>query len=182
MNRKLTIVSILIGVCLAVGVYTLNFARAKQNPAAYQSKQTVPYTQQVTSCSKDILVVKAEVVDSGTPNPTIEVQVKNLSNLGIVAISLEATNGSESYTTTLRGSFKIDEPQVVIKPHERGNLSMSSPFGYVPLQIGGVFYEDGTEDGCASSLKTLHEIKESEKQKKEPYRETIPHSPHPDSR
>ena len=170
MNRKIVISSLMLGACLAVGVYTLNVARAKyRRPIPITPQRlALPYGQEVTSCVEDIRVVKAEVINAQTPSETIEVQIENVSQLGILAVSLEATNGSESYTTTLRGSFKEDKPIVVIKSHGTGKLSMSLPFGDVPLRIGGVFYEDGTEQGCDSSLKTLHEIKENEKSKKEP--------------
>jgi hypothetical protein len=178
MNRKLTFISILVGVCLAVGVYTLNFARGKK-PSIPQTKQIANYPSEVTSCAKQIKVIKAEIIDGGTSDEVINVQVENLSDLGIIAVSLEATRGRSSYITTLRSSFKEDKPQVVIKPHDIGNLTMTSPFGVVPLQIGGVMYDDGTEDGCVSSLKTLHEVKDSEK-KKEPLNET--NTPSPNSR
>ena len=180
MTRKRIIAPILLGVCLAIGMYTLNFARAKrQSPIPPQTTQPVPFTQQITSCAKGVRVVKAEVIDVGTPNETIEVQIENVSNLGIIAVSLEATKGSESYTTTLRTSFKEDKPMVVIKPHQTGKLNMSRLFGDVPLQIGGVFYEDGTEEGCASSLKTLHEVRDTEKSKKESSSEANPHKSSP---
>ena len=180
MNRKTLILPVLVGVCLAVGVYTLKSTRARQNTATDQSKQPVLYTQGVTSCAKDIRVIKAEVIDVGTPSSRIEVQVENLSDRGIIAISLEATNGISSYTTTKRSSFKKGMPVVVIKPHETETLTMTSPFGDVPLQIGGVLYQDGTEEGCTSSLKTLHEVKESE-EKKEPLNEKNPNIPGPSS-
>ena len=180
MTRKRIIAPILLGVCLAIGMYTLNFARAKrQSPIPPQTTLPVPFTQQITSCAKGVRVVKAEVVNAGTPNATVEVQIENVSDLGIIAISVEATNGIETYTVAHHPSFKEDKPTVVIKPHEIDNLNMSLHLGDVPLQIGGVFYEDGTEEGCASSLKTLHEVKEAEKSKKESSHETNPHSPDP---
>jgi len=127
-------------------------------------------------------VVKAEVVNAGTSNATVEVQIENVSDLGITAVSLEATNDRASYTVTLRSSFKEDRPIIVVKPHQTDTLIMGLVFGDVPLQIGGVFYEDGTEEGCTSSLKTLHEVRDTEKSKKESSNEANPHNPLPSSR
>ena len=174
MARKRLLIYSLLGICLGIGMYTLNLGRTR-NSNISQTKQIAVYPSQVTSCTKQIKVIKAEIIDAGTTNEVINVQVENLSNLGVIAISLEATNGRESYTTTLRSSFRKDVPTVVIKPHDIGTLDMSSPFGNVPLQIGGVLYDDGSEDGCDTSLKTLHEVKDSEKNK-EPLNETS--SPH----
>jgi hypothetical protein len=180
MTRKKIIAPILLGVCLAIGMYTLIIARAKrQSPKPPLTTQTVPFTPEITSCAKGVRVVKAEVTDAGTPDATVKVQIENVSDLGITAVSLEATNGRASYTVTLRSSFKEDKPIIVIKPHQTDNLIMGLVFGDVPLQIGGVFYEDGTEEGCTSSLKTLHELIEAAKSKKESSNETNPHSPRP---
>ena len=179
MIGKKYIASALLGICLGVGLYTLNLARGKKSPTP-PIEQIANYPLPVTSCVRQIKVTKAEITDAGKPTEAINVQVENLSDLGIIAISLEATNGSESYTTTLRSSFKKDIPSVVIKPHDIGTLNMTSPFGNVPLQIGGVLYDDGSEDGCISSLKTLHEVKDSEK-KKEPPNEASPNGPLPGS-
>ena len=76
-------------------------------------------------------------------------------------------NGTASYTTTLRSSFKEDKPEVVLKPYDIGNLSMSMPFGNVPLKIGGVMYDDGSEDGCVSSLKTKSQRVQKKKEPNE---------------
>jgi len=117
--------------------------------------------------------VKVVRVDN---DASVYVEVANISTLGIVAVSLETTKDGASYTTTLRGSFKGDKPEIVIKPNQTAIMNMSLVFGDVPLRIGGVFYEDGSEDGCATSLKTLHDVKESEV-KKESSNET--NHPHP---
>src|SRR5882724_3135208 len=181
MTPKRVVAPILLGAFLAVGVYALNFGRARyQRPGSPQTTQTVPFTQPITSCSKGVRVVKAEVTDAGTPDATVKVQIENLSDLGITAVSLEATNGRASYTVTLRSSFKEDRPIIVIKPHQTDTLIMGLVFGDVPLQIGGVFYENGTEEGCASSLKTLHELMEAAKFRTLNYRtgsgsERMPH-------
>jgi len=163
MTKKGIVSTILAGMCLAVIVYTISIARVRYRASATSQQQILPYGNEVTSCAKGIRVVKAEVVNAGTRSATVEVQIENLSELGIVAVALDAHKNGESYTVTLRSSFKGAKPEVVIKPHETDSLSMQLVFGDVPLQIGSVFYEDGTEEGCVSSLKTLHEVKESEK-------------------
>jgi len=168
MTPKRVVAPILLGAFLAVGVYALNFGRARyQRPGSPQSTQTVPFTQPITSCAKGVRVVKAEVTHAGTPDARVDVQIENLSDLGITAVSLEATGDRASYTVTHQSSFKEDRPIIVIKPHETDNLIMGLVFGEVPLQIGAVFYGDGTEEGCASSLKALHEVIETAKSKKE---------------
>ena len=165
MTRKRIVASLLLGACLAVGVYTLNFARASsQTPVSSQTKQTVPFTQEITSCVKGVRVVKADVRYPETPDAAVEVEIENVSNLGIVAVSMESIKCPESYTTTLRSSFTSKEPIVVIAPHKTATLttSRSSVFPDVPLRLGSVIYADGTEEGCEDSLKTLHQVKEHE--------------------
>ena len=90
MTRKQDSVPILVGVFLAVGVYTLKLARGRSSSIP-QTEQPVPYPLPVTSCVKQVKVIKAELVNAGKSDESIIVQVENLSALGIVAISLEAT-------------------------------------------------------------------------------------------
>jgi len=165
MTKGKIIATILIGICLGIGLYTINVARAKYRRSTNPQQLTLPYGMEVTSCAKGIRVLKAEVVKAGTPSATVEVQIENLSDFGIVAVAMDASKNGESYTVTLRSSFKETKPTVVIKPHETGSLNMQLFFGDVPLRIGSVFYENGTEEGCASSLKTLREVRESENSK-----------------
>ena len=91
------------------------------------------------------------------------------SEIGIVAIGMESTNGEEASGLSLRSSFESDrEPTVVIKPHEVGVLEMSlaNVFPDAALEIGSVMYADGTVKGSERQLKILHDVKNHEKNAK----------------
>lgn len=152
------ILAILVGVCLGVGLFVITVAQAW--PLKNSSRQQGAITPEVVSCVKTIRVVKRTINDAGTPHASVVVKVENMSDLGIIAVSLESKHGKDTYTV-LASTFEADEPTALIKPHETFSLTMalSSTVPNVPLQIGSVIYLDGTEDGCESSLKTMRNSK-----------------------
>lgn len=168
-KRKRVLSSLLIGVAVGVVLFGINSLASRSvvvpdpYPQNRQSLQTVP---QVESCVPKVKVRKTEIVDAGTAEPSLVLELENDSNIGILAISVESVKGKESYETTLRSSFAADQtPIVVIKPHEVGTIraAMSNLFAGVPLRISGVIYADGTEAGCDRGLKTLHQVKDDDR-------------------
>jgi hypothetical protein len=163
-------VPLLIGVILGIIGFSINsVARryAKTDPSP--QRQVATYVPEILSCSKNIRVTNTEIANAGTPDASLMVQVENTTNVGIIAIQIESVNDREAFETTLRTSFDNDQPPtVVIKPHEVGTLiaSLNNILAGVPLRIGGVMYEDGTEEGCERGLGTLHQVRDHDKSKK----------------
>ncbi|HSS19010.1 MAG TPA: hypothetical protein VLL54_02955 [Pyrinomonadaceae bacterium] len=98
------------------------------------------------------------------------VHLENLTDLGVIAVSIESEKDDESYATIPQVPFKTANQIALIKPHEILPISigLGSIFDGEPLRLGSVMYSDGTEEGCSSSLKTLNEVKDRENTKKEP--------------
>ena len=165
---KRYLVAILVGVCIGTGLYVITIAKAwpqKQNSP--RQKVVVKSAPEIVSCVKSIRVLKRTIKDVGTPHASAAVEVENMSDLGIIAISLESKKGKDTYTVRTN-TFGADEPTVVIKPHETYTLKMelSNIFPNEPLQIGSVMYVDGTEEGCEVSLKAMRESKTQHEQQK----------------
>jgi len=166
-SSKQYVLFILFGILIAAGLYSFNSVRAKirKQEAKQQAPASVP---KVLSCVKGIQIVRSEIENAGRPDASLAVEVKNITETGIVAIAMESTNGKEAYTVTLRSSFQ-GNPRAVIESRETGTLRMEvgNIFPNALLRIGGVIYSDGTEEGCGSSLQTLHELKKEDEKKKE---------------
>jgi len=169
MIGKKYITPVLLGICLAIGIYTLNYARTRHLSTS-QTKQELPFTREITSCAKGVRVVKADIVNPGTHDAMIELQTENLTDLDIIAISMESVRGDEAFATLERSLSSAKEQTVIIKAHQVATLSTSQGgFIDVPLRIGLVVYADGTEEGCESSLETLHQLREHDQEKEIPH-------------
>jgi len=170
-KRRQRVLLTLVGVVIGVGVFSINsIGKRYTKPDPYpQKRETVTYVPEIVSCAPKVKVLKAEIADGASADPTIVVEVENASEVGIIAISIESVKGREAFENTLRTSFEGDQiPIVVIKPHETGklNMAMNSVFVGVPLRIGGVMYADGTEEGCDRGLKTLHRVRDHDRAKR----------------
>lgn len=168
-TRTLNVLFILLGVTLALAVWGVGWSRAKRaGQDAVPKKEITISVPEIVSCVNNIRVVKAEIKNPGTPDATAVVEVENTADIGIIAIAMEAAKGRETYGVTHGISFAINkEPMVVIAPHHTDTLTMAIRFPNTPIQIGGIMYADGTEEGCDSALQTLHELKDSELKRRE---------------
>lgn len=181
MNRKKIVAPILIGACLAVALFAIKTVRGKYHQEPQEPQGTKLVAPEITSCVKGVRVIKVDVTDYGM----VLLQVENLTDLGVIAVSFESEKDGETHTTIPHTPFKQTEQKeqiILIKPRDTTSVSIGqgSIFTGVPLNLGSVVYSDGTEEGCSSSLETLHEVKERPNQ--EPPNEKDPPKPHPDSR
>jgi hypothetical protein len=173
-TRKQNLFFVVLGVLIALAAFVINSGRAKE-PARkpLQKRGNSSSLPNVVCHFANITVLDVSIKNEGAPEATVVVRVENNSEIGIVAIGMESTNGEESSGVTLRSSLEDDrQPIVVIKPHEVGTLEMAlaDVFPDAPLEIGFVNYADGTEKGNERSLKIFRELKTHEKnaKKKEP--------------
>jgi hypothetical protein len=149
-NLKRYFLAVFLGFCIGGIVYVFSFTKR----TTQETKISPP---EVMSCVKNVKTIHRKV-DSATAKLLVEVE--NTSDLGIVAISLEAKKGKDSYIVR-ESTFEAAEPTIIIKPHERHTLEIelaNSP-PQAQFQIGSVVYVDGTEDGCEASVQATREAK-----------------------
>ncbi|HJR07720.1 MAG TPA: hypothetical protein VJ842_10700 [Pyrinomonadaceae bacterium] len=167
-THKQYVLAVTLGVSIGLALYAISYAQIQHaNQDSPQKKEVVTSVPEVVSCVKNIKVLNKGFKDAGSPSATITVEVENTSEVDIIAISMESIKGKESYGV-LTSSFESDEQLAVIKPHSTATLTMevSNAFPHVPLQIGSVMYADGTQEGCASSLKNMRDSKAMHEAKK----------------
>lgn len=162
-TQKLFIILIGISVGVVVfGITSIARRRSRQEDSP-QKREIVTTLPEIVSCVKKITVVKAELAHSGTPDAAVVLELENNAEVGITAIALATTQERETYEITHSASFNDDGvPKIVIAPHSTSTITMAVLFPHASIQIGGVLYSDGTEEGCKSSLKTLHQMMKDE--------------------
>lgn len=161
------VLAVLVGVVLGTAVFTLVYARTKRvKQAPPPQKELVTSAPEVVSCVKNIKVISTTIKNPG-PVATVAVEVENTSDLAVIAIEVETTKGKETYGV-VESTFEADEPTAVIEPRATHILTVAAANLYprVPLQIGSVMYADGTEDGCAASIKRMRDSKATHEARK----------------
>lgn len=168
-NRKLNLLAVIFGVCVAATIYAalVHGGKAKQEPQKPPQITTLP---KIKSCLS-ALPVQSSFFRKRDPNSDsmeLVLQLMNNSDTSIVAVSIEWTSKKEHIKGSLViNSFGADTPKILAMPHSLYEVAI--PVGnFSPdasVQIGSVIFADGTEDGCTDSLKALHELKSREEKK-----------------
>jgi hypothetical protein len=142
---------------------------AQQQSAEQASTKNLP---QITSKVRNLEVTKVTVRAQGRHNPDITLEIKNKSELPIIAFIV--TFGRRSISRD--GGLLSDAPSIVIAPHETTKLyiSLSDLNQDTPVVVSGAFYADGTEDGEDAALRELHEQRKYEREKHAKQKNEVP--------
>ena len=151
-NMKRHLAAVVLGCLLGGIVYAIVVFPLKKS-----QEGAVVSSPEVLSCVKNVKVISRRI---DTPSALLIVEVENTSDVGIVAISLEAKNGKDTHIVR-PSTFEADEPLILIKPHERHqlNMALSNIKPSAQLQIGSVVYADGTAEGCEASVRATQKSK-----------------------
>jgi len=159
---------ILAGVVLSLTFFFGVSGRSKSaKPEPNQKKEVIEVLPEIISCVPSIRIVKAEIKNAKKENAAVEIEIENMSEIGLVAISLDSTKGGVSYSQT-KSTFDSDSPLVIAEPHKTVTLKMevSNLFPGVPLRIGSVMFANGEEEGCEASIKEMRETRAEHKAQK----------------
>jgi len=154
----LSVITLIAVSLISVGVFS---AKRQQPNKQEQQQPRVTSMPPVLSQVKNLEIVRTWIEDPGTPHAGAAVEVRNNSNLAVMAIDLVSGDGG----VTTNGLTDEEHPIVVIVPHGTTKLFMnfgSMTFG-APLIVAAVTYADGSEEGDEASLKTMHRARAHDK-------------------
>ena len=168
--------ALLLSAAIALTAFTI-ISTAKKHTGVNSSQQEIDITlTKVVSCVKHIKLVKKEIRRPG-PDAVLALVLENTSNAGILAIDVDTSKGRESYGITTNKFEEGDvPPEVILWPHQTITVEMpiNNLYPGAPIRIGGVLYDDGTEEGCAEPLRIIRRLKEREKAKGTEKKEVSP--------
>jgi hypothetical protein len=153
---------IFLGILLGLSVFVLGNMHSKRaGQESNQEKEIITSVPKIVSCAKSIKVLRGELKNAKNPDGTIAVEVENTNDIGVIAISLESVKKAGEVYSVLRHSFGTDQPIIIINPHATGTLKIeiTNINPHAPLRIGSVMFADGSEEGCKSSIESMHESK-----------------------
>lgn len=118
-----------------------------------RGKQQPDKLPPVISKVKDVEILSATIKGSD-----VVLIVRNNSYKSVIAITIESRNETDASGINFNTvSFGNDMPHIIIEPYGTYTLSMSlsNVLPGAPVQIGGVMYSDGTQDGDERTLETM---------------------------
>jgi hypothetical protein len=123
----------------------------------------------VISKVKTIEVLQVEVDGQNSSTAVVVMTLRNNTDKNVIALAVESGDDKNASGVNESGYGEGDDPPtVIIKPH--GIFKMEMPFSYVrpgaPIKVGGVMYDDETEEGDEVTLKSMRKHKELRKSKK----------------
>jgi len=158
MRKYIMTATVAIGICVGFTIWFISFAQPS-NASQETPKQTMlSKLPPIKNCVEHVKLVKAELVMQGE-SQAAALELENTAYVGIVSISLDQTANKTTNGVTRSGFTPDKPPIVIIAPGEKQTITFGNLDGNSPLRIGAAIFSDGTEEGCAGSLRTIHAVK-----------------------
>lgn len=152
-------VSVVVAASTTIPLSIKSRAKGKQ-----QEQKHVTKLPPVVSHVQMLEVVKATVKDEGTREATALVEIRNNSDLAVMAVEISTRDDINSSGEGSDGLYEPGNPHVIIPPHETKTLEMRlfNMIPDVPLVVSGAVFSDGSEDGDWWSLDGMRAIRKRE--------------------
>lgn len=155
---------ILVSVIAIVAI--ISFVAFKSFDSKINSKEEPQATQlpPIISKIKTLEVVNARIINPGTRDALVLIDVKNNSPRPIVSVNVESGDKKDTSGTMISG-FGIDPPKIIIEPFGMYTLDfpITSIIRGLPIRISGVIYANGSEDGEPRSRENMRKTNENER-------------------
>lgn len=169
---------VFLGVLVLTGGFTISFLTARQIASTRQQEQKPVISQdtlpKIISKVKNLEIVSATVKPDAASDPIVTIEIKNNSPLAVYYFAL--TNGTikkSEYGKTLDGLDVDGDPHVVIQPY--GTKTMDIPLinldGDYPLVLSAAGFSDGSDDGDASVIERMRDMRARNKARRAAERE-----------
>ena len=172
--RRLFLLVTLIVVCsaIAVGIYTRTSKSQKQSKNCGRTYEAAKVRDVPTVMSgiKDLEITSVGLINQGTPEAALNIDVTNKRNEAVMALDFIA--GSANYSgLRVDGLLQEDNPLVVIPPHSLKTFtwSLGGIMEGETINLAAAVFSDGKEDGDKGFLEGIKKarLKFQEKQRAE---------------
>jgi hypothetical protein len=153
---------------IASAVYSSRKAPPPQTHERKRTKDWLTSIPAVDSEVKDLEIINPRIIRLGTQVPAVEFEVRNKSNLAVMAI--EITCGEAGLSKD--GLGDPDHPIVIIPPHGTLTAEMNEELSPgLPIVITEATFEDGSERGRESSVTLMQKLRVRERSKRQAEKE-----------
>lgn len=116
----------------------------------------------VVSKVKDLQVAGATLLNQGTPQAAVAIDIVNNSDEAVISLEITAGDANDWSGLGIDGLEDPDKPQVAIPPHSLKTFTwyLGEVLEGFPIVITGATFANGTEDGDARSLAIMRKDRE----------------------
>jgi hypothetical protein len=150
---------LIFAVLLMVGASVVVFSGKRQQSQKSQQPQNLQPKEWLTSVPlmlskvKDLEIINARIVRAGTEAPGVAFEIVNNSNRAVMAVDIMCGEAGMSKD----GLADEEHPTVVIEPNGKLKVEMNGELSPgLPIILSSAIFEDGTEEGTETSLKSIH--------------------------
>jgi hypothetical protein len=157
-KRKWLFLAAVVVASIAI-VSTVVLSSKKQHPVGDMRKHPKEWLSSVPAVDsqvKDLQIINARIVREGTNAPGVAFEIRNNSNLAVMAIEVTCGEGGISKD----GLEDEDHPTVIIQPHSTLTAEMNDELTPGnPIVITAATFEDGREEGRESSVELMQRLR-----------------------
>jgi hypothetical protein len=170
LHKTKYLAAISVGILVVISAVALTKSKRTSPPAPPKEKQeknqTVDTMPLIIYQVKGVEVVKATLEGKGTADPFAVLEIKNISDKSIIAVSVEIGEPEEASVVNISGFKDGDEPpSVIMEPNAsvKALLSLNNAKPGDPIRVSAVVYADSSEEGEKIALETIHTLREHDK-------------------
>jgi hypothetical protein len=149
------------------------FSKIRQEPKQ-QRRVTAVKAERVTTLPaviskvKDLQVAGATLLNQGTPQAAVAIDIINNSDQPVISLEITTGDANDWSSLGIDGLEDPDKPQVAIPPHSLKTFTwfLGEVLEGYPIVITGASFANGTEDGDARTLDTMHKDRERNRAQK----------------
>lgn len=149
------------------------FSKMRQEPkqlrrAIALRAERVTTLPAVLSKVKDLQVAGATLLNQGTPDAAVAIDIINNSDQPVISLEIMAGDANDWSSLGIDGLEDPDKPQVAIPPHSLKTFTwyLGEVLEGYPIVVTGARFADGSEDGEARSLEIMHKDRERNRAQK----------------
>ena len=158
MRNTLMTASVAIGICIGFTIWFVSLAPPSNASQEKPERPVLSKLPPIKNCVEHVKVVKTELSMQGD-TPAAVLELENTAYVGIVSITVEQIANKTTNGVTRSGFSPGKPPIVIIASGEKQTIKFGNLDGNSPLRIGAAIFSDGTEEGCATSLKTIRAVR-----------------------
>jgi len=170
-NRRVLALSVLLSMASVVGavVYSRSFQQERKVPRPALVKEAPT----VVSNIKGLQIIEVRLVNQGTAQAAIEVDVTNNRDSAVMGLDFIWRHKQDSGGIAIDGLLENDNPRVVIPPHTLKTFDLF--LGEIPQNetvfLGSAIFSDGKEEGDQRSLEGIRKVRIQHQLKKKAQKE-----------
>lgn len=146
---------------------TSRFQRTPDKSTRVYDAAEVTAPLQVISKIKDLEISGVSLINQGTPQATLVIEVTNHRDEAVIALDFVSGDGSTTGGIAMDGLLDADNPLEIIPPHSLKTFewNLASILQGGAVRLAAAIFSDGKEEGAKQSLEGIKRTRDDYQKK-----------------